>query len=52
MELLNKDKGLGDTVARFTTITGIKKITESITTSCGCNRRRDKLNKYFPYKNK
>ena len=46
------DRGLGDTVARFTEATGIKKLTESIMPGCGCKNRQKKLNEYFPYKKK
>jgi len=45
-----KSKGLGDTVEKFTKITGIKKVVEAITDDCGCDKRKDKLNKLFPYK--
>ncbi len=47
-----KDKGLGDTVARFTEATGIKKLAEKIPGGCGCEKRQSALNKIFPYKNK
>jgi len=46
------DRGLGDTVARFTEATGIKKLTESIMPGCGCKNRQKKLNEYFPYNKK
>jgi hypothetical protein len=49
-------KGLGDTVAKFTKATGIKKIVEvfnSVTGSdCNCDERQEKLNKLFPYNGK
>ena len=48
--------GLGDTVAKFTKATGIKKIVEvfnSVTGSdCNCDERQEKLNKLFPYNGK
>jgi hypothetical protein len=47
-----KDKGLGDTIARFTKATGIKKLADSIPGGCGCNKRQNILNNYFPYNNK
>ena len=47
-----KDKGLGDTIARFTSATGIKRLTESIMPGCGCKSRQVKLNEYFPYNKK
>ena len=51
-----KSKGLGDTVAKITKATGIKKIVDSINKSrgfkdCGCKKRQTSLNKLFPYKN-
>ena len=41
------DKGLGDTIDRITTATGIK---SAVGKQCGCAKRREKLNKLFPYK--
>ena len=46
-----KDRGLGDTIERFTKATGIKKLADSIPGGCGCDHREDWLNKNFPYKN-
>jgi hypothetical protein len=50
------DKGLGDTIARVTKATGIKKAVETvvkvINIDCGCPGRQDMLNKAFPYKQK
>ena len=40
-------KGLGDTVAQITEVTGIKKLVGDCE---GCNKRQAKLNKLFPYK--
>ncbi len=45
-----KPKGLGDTIENFTKATGIKKLADSIPGGCGCGKRRDVLNKIFPYK--
>jgi hypothetical protein len=51
-----KSKGLGDTVEKVTEATGIKAAVEwfSETTGidCGCDTRKEKLNKLFPYKSK
>lgn len=51
-----KSKGLGDTIEKFTSSTGIKKIVDNaakaVGKDCGCGARKDKLNKIFPYKNK
>ena len=40
--------GLGDTIEWITTKTGIKKI---VPKNCGCDKRKEKLNKLVPYKN-
>jgi hypothetical protein len=49
-----KSKGLGDTVEKITTITGIKgivdKVSEATGKDCGCNKRKEALNKMMPYK--
>lgn len=45
-----KSKGLGDSVEKFTRFTGIKKIVQSMPGDCGCDKRKDKLNRMFPYK--
>ena len=54
MESKNISKGFGDTVEKITTATGIKKATEYIFDKlgmdCGCEERKQKLNKLFPYK--
>ena len=41
-----KSKGLGDTIEKVTIKLGIKKVTND----CGCNERKETLNKLFPYK--
>jgi len=44
-------KGFGDTVAKFTEATGIDKLVNFIAgEDCGCDKRKEKLNKMFPYK--
>lgn len=45
-----ESKGLGDTIEKFTTATGIKKLADKIPGGCGCNKRKEKLNEIFPYK--
>jgi len=49
-----KSKGFGDSVAKFTTATGIKyvvnKVAKAIDADCGCENRRDTLNRLIPYK--
>ena len=45
-----KSKGLGDTIAKITEATGIKKLVKFIAgEDCGCDERKEKLNKLFPY---
>ena len=44
-----KARGLGDTIEQITTATGIKAVVHAITEDCGCDKRRDYLNKLFPY---
>tara|TARA_B110000858_G_C17603690_1_gene381229 strand:- start:205 stop:660 length:456 start_codon:yes stop_codon:yes gene_type:complete len=47
----SKSKGLGDTIEKITEATGIKKVVKAIAgEDCGCDDRRDALNKLFPYK--
>lgn len=49
-----KSRGLGDTIEKFTTATGIKAAVDAtakaVGKDCGCKKRRDKLNEMFPYK--
>ena len=47
-----ESKGLGDTIEKFTKATGIKKLADKIPGGCGCNKRKAKLNKMFPYNKK
>ena len=44
-------KGLGDTVEKITKTTGIKKVVEKFANGkdCGCNERKERLNKLIPY---
>lgn len=45
----NASKGLGDTVEKITTATGIKKAVKWLAgDDCGCDERKEKLNKLFP----
>lgn len=52
---MEKSKGLGDTIEKITTATGIKKVVETVSKvtgkDCGCAKRRDTLNRVFPYQN-
>ena len=49
-----KSRGFGATVAKFTKATGIKsavdKVSQMTGKPCGCDERRDTLNRIFPYK--
>ena len=48
-----KSKGLGDSIEKITKATGIKKVVETISKTtgkdCGCKKRKDNLNRLFPY---
>ncbi len=52
---MEKSKGLGDTIEKITEYTGIKKVVETVAKAtgkdCGCSKRRDTLNRVFPYSN-
>ena len=57
MEDSKRSKGLGDTMEKITKATGIKSLTDMAARAagykdCGCNKRKDWLNKQFPYYNK
>ena len=49
-----KSKGLGDTIENITKATGIKAVVEAVSEAtgidCGCDARKELLNKIFPYK--
>ncbi len=46
-----ESKGLGDTIAKITKATGIDKAVKFIAgEDCGCDKRKDVLNKLFPYR--
>ena len=52
---MNRSKGLGDSIERLTTATGIKSFAQMAARAvgkkdCGCNKRKNWLNKRFPYK--
>jgi hypothetical protein len=50
-----KSKGLGDTIAKITEVTGIKKVVDTISditgVPCNCSRRQETLNNWVPYNN-
>jgi hypothetical protein len=51
-----KSRGLGDTIAKFTQATGIKRAVDAVSKAtgipCGCGKRQEKLNQIFPYNTK
>lgn len=52
---IEESKGLGDTIAKITHVTGLDVVADKVAKAmgqedCGCNRRRKKLNELFPYK--
>ena len=51
-----KSTGLGDTIEKITKATGIKTIVDTVSKAtgkdCGCNKRKENLNRLFPYNNK
>jgi hypothetical protein len=48
-----RSEGLGDTIDKITTVTGIKAAVKAVAgEDCGCEERQKKLNEMFPYKNK
>lgn len=47
-----KSKGFGDTIAKITKATGIEKVVKAVVgEDCGCNERKETLNKLFKYTN-
>jgi hypothetical protein len=54
IQVISKQRGVGDTVAFLTSVTGIKYAVEKaeelgIIKDCGCPGRQEKLNEIFPY---
>ena len=51
-----KSKGLGDSIYKFTKVTGIKnvvdKVSQGLNIPCGCEGRREAMNMMFPYSRK
>jgi hypothetical protein len=54
--MTKKSKGLGDSIEKITKATGIKKVVDTVSKvvkkDCGCGKRKDTLNRLFPYNNK
>ena len=47
-----KSKGLGDSVEKVLKATGIDKVAKKVLgDDCGCDKRKEALNKMFPYAN-
>ena len=51
----NKSNGLGDSIEKILKLTGIKSLAQMGAKAigkkdCGCNKRKEALNKAFPYK--
>jgi hypothetical protein len=48
-----KSRGLGDSIHKFTTKTGIKsmvdRVSQGLNIPCGCEGRRKAMNALFPY---
>jgi hypothetical protein len=54
---MSKSKGLGDTVEKILRATGVKTVVKTVINGigvedCGCDERRDTLNRIFPYDKK
>jgi len=54
MEQGEISKGLGDTIAKFTHLTGMDKVAKQLAAmlgkeDCGCDERRDLFNRLVPY---
>ena len=49
-----ESQGLGDSIEKFTKATGIKtfvdKVSDGLNMPCGCQERKETLNKVFRYK--
>ncbi len=53
MEEKNKQsQGLGDTIEKITTATGVSALAKKIPGECGCKKRKEWLNRHFPYTRK
>lgn len=53
--VVTKSRGLGDTIDKMTSATGIKPLVKKMAKTigiddCCCEERRDTLNRLFPYK--
>jgi hypothetical protein len=41
-------RGLGDVVHAVATVTGVAAVVKTVAPDCGCQKRREKLNRQFP----
>ena len=52
---MKKSKGFGDSIEKITKATGIKKVVDTVSKitkkPCNCGKRKDTLNRLFPYNN-
>jgi hypothetical protein len=53
---MGKSRGIGDTIEKIMKATGVKNLVETVSGAigiddCGCEARKNSLNKMFPYKN-
>ena len=50
---MEKSKGLGDSIEKFTKATGIKKVVDTVSKitkkPCNCDKRKNNINRLFPY---
>ena len=50
---MGKTKGLGDSIEKITKATGINKVVDTVSKitkkPCNCGKRKDTLNRLFPY---
>jgi hypothetical protein len=50
--MTKKSKGIGDSIEKALQATGIDKVAKAVLgDDCGCEERKQKLNKLFPYNN-
>jgi len=54
-KIAGRSAGLGDSIAKITKATGLDKLAKKMANAvgkadCGCDDRRDSLNRTFPYK--
>lgn len=54
LKIVKSSTGLGDTIEKITTTTGIKSVVDKLSDifdfDCGCEERKNMLNRLFPYR--